>query len=592
MSQAIWSGGPGATIDLPNFSVVPLGLGDWEKKNTRTREVDEPRLLRAVCRMRGEKVRALRQPVGGDEGGAIPVTVFPGWLRCTKCNLLDRADSGSFKLKRDRDPTKTKYVHEHCPKNGGKVADAVPARFMVACEEGHLDDFPWHWYVHGGQSDCKGQLEFYEVGDSLQTQNLYVACRECGKKKSMAEAFGERSKEVLPACRGRHPHLPDRPPDACNAELRTVLLGASNVWFSVTRSSLALPEPSMSGLEGIVRREWASFEPLGSKDELTGAFAYLKKRFPELETASVDDVWEAISAVRSKLESESNPDDLLLPEWKTLTRVRERLEGGPDFLAKKVDPPSGFGEWIDSVVLLERLREVTVLLGFTRLEPPGDWNPDNPPDWAPLTDDLPRWLPANEVRGEGIFVRFKERAVLDWLNRPVVRERERLLEAAQRAWNDSRGREGTVGFPGIRYALLHTFSHLLLRELAMESGYAAASIKERIYAREAGASEAMAGVLLYTAAADSDGTLGGLVRLGKPELLGSMIERALERAGVCAADPLCSEHDPRGDGSLHGAACHACTFVSETSCENGNRYLDRALVVPVWGHEDAAFFAK
>lgn len=588
ISQFIWSGGPGAPIDLPNFSVVPLGLEYWGALGTQ--EIDEPRLLRAVRHMRGNQVRTLKQPVGAGEGG-IPVTVFPGWLRCTRCNLLAEANSGSFRLKKHRDPTRTKFVHESCPGNGGRNADAVPARFMVACEHGHLDDFPWHWYVHRGESECKGPLEFYEVGDSLQTQNLYVECRQCGSKRSMAEAFGEPAKESLPACRGRHPHLPDMPPEECDAELRTVLLGASNVWFSVTRSSLALPERPTSELERFVRREWTAFEDVDSEENLKFLLEmYFRKRYGELNGVSARDLWNAIALVRSRMEEESEPDDLLLPEWRTLTRVDTRLEGGPDFLAKRVEPPRGFERWIDSVVLLERLREVTALLGFTRLEPPGDWDPDNAPSWAPLTSDPPTWLPANEVRGEGIFIRFKESVVRDWLNRPPVRARDGLLAEAQRAWNRTRGKAGTTGYPGIRYVLLHTFSHLLLRELAMESGYSAASIKERIYAREEGEGEPMAGILLYTAAADSDGTLGGLVRLGRPAILGPMMARALERAGICATDPLCLEHDPRMDASLHGAACHACSFVSETSCESGNRYLDRALVVPLWDHGGLAFF--
>jgi hypothetical protein len=138
--------------------------------------------------------------------------------------------------------------------------------------------------------------------------------------------------------------------------------------------------------------------------------------------------------------------------------------------------------------------------------------------------------------------------------------------------------------------MLHTFAHLLIRELALECGYNAASIRERIYAKSDSESP-MAGVLLYTAAADSDGTLGGLVELGKPENLGRLIEQALDRATVCSSDPLCSEHNPGVDRSLHSAACHACTFVAETSCERGNRYLDRALLVKTFEVSDTAFFA-
>jgi hypothetical protein len=137
--------------------------------------------------------------------------------------------------------------------------------------------------------------------------------------------------------------------------------------------------------------------------------------------------------------------------------------------------------------------------------------------------------------------------------------------------------------------MLHTVSHLLIRELALECGYNAASIRERIYADKEG-DERQAGILIYTAAADSDGTLGGLVELGKPENLSRLLDQALSRAGICSSDPLCSEHNPEDDRSLHAAACHACSFVSETSCERGNRYIDRALIVPTLEVPDAAFF--
>src|SRR6478672_9725244 len=127
--------------------------------------------------------------------------------------------------------------------------------------------------------------------------------------------------------------------------------------------------------------------------------------------------------------------------------------------------------------------------------------------------------------------------------------------------------------------MLHTLAHMLIRELALECGYNAASIRERIYADVDDGMD-QAGILIYTAAADSDGTLGGLVELGRPENLGRLLKQALTRAAICSSDPLCSEHKPAADRSLHATACHACSFVSETSCEMGNRYSDRALLVP------------
>lgn len=198
-------------------------------------------------------------------------------------------------------------------------------------------------------------------------------------------------------------------------------------------------------------------------------------------------------------------------------------------------------------------------------------------------------VPATEVHGEGIFIRFDESRIVSWESRPEVKARDAKLRAGHSGWRNARHLDTAKGFPGIRYTMLHTISHLLIRELALECGYNAASIRERIYASLEGEAP-MAGILLYTAAADSDGTLGGLIELGTPANLVRLIEQALHRATICSSDPLCSEHDPEQDRTLHAASCHACTFVSETSCERGNRYLDRALLVRTFDSKDAAFF--
>jgi hypothetical protein len=233
---------------------------------------------------------------------------------------------------------------------------------------------------------------------------------------------------------------------------------------------------------------------------------------------------------------------------------------------------------------------VNALIGFTRVEAPEESDdPEDRPPMASLTRAKPTWVPASDVHGEGIFIRFKEQVIREWEGRESVRQRDEKLKTGHLGWRNARQLDPQKGYPGIRYAMIHTFSHLLIRELALECGYNAASIRERIYS-DNGAEDPMAGVLFYTAAADSDGTLGGLVELGKPENLGRLIKQALRRATVCSSDPLCSEHNPAKDRSLHGASCHACGFVAETSCERGNRYLDRALLVPTFDCPDAGIF--
>jgi hypothetical protein len=343
----------------------------------------------------------------------------------------------------------------------------------------------------------------------------------------------------------------------------------------------------------VVTDGWKYFEDVESEAETGVVLKTLKKgsTLPGVQVCEPGPTWEVIQAKRDGTLSQSalSEEDLKRPEWDVLTSPSPP-SGWPEFLSRKVDTPKELENILDSVLLLERLREVKALIGYTRVEAPEEGtDEDERPPMAALCKGSPEWVPACEVYGEGIFLRFKERPVRSWQDLPSVQDRNARMQGGHRGWRNARNLDPERGYPGIRYAMLHTLAHLLIRELALECGYNAASIRERVYASQDEAAP-MAGVLIYTAAADSDGTLGGLVELGKPENLGRLVEQALNRASVCSSDPLCSEHDPSEDRSLHSASCHACTFVSETSCERGNRYLDRALLVETFESEDAAFF--
>lgn len=595
-SQLLWTYGPGALIDLPNLSVVTMGLERWDVAGCRT--IDERRLLAAVRKMLGSQVAHLRMPPVIEDQNAdpfsaagmvgVPVRPFPRWLRCVKCGLLAEFDSGLFKLKEDRfRPENTHFEHENCPK--GRKAEAVPARFLLACRNGHLDDFPWHWFVHGGPTTCRGNLFFFERGASLQTENLWVKC-ECGAARSLVHAFGKESRDNLPACRGRHPHLDSY--EDCEQPPRAVLLGATNSWFAVSLSVLAIP-PMKNPLAQLVMAGWDFFEDVESVAEIKVVVKTLAKsgQLTGIDKYAPEEIWEAIQAKRDGKHEESDvsEEDIKIPEWEVLTNPNPPTDW-PFFLSRKEVPPPLYRHIFDDVLLLERLREVNALIGFTRVEAPEETaDPSERPPMAELSRSKPEWVPANEVHGEGIFIRFNEQRLKLWEAEAAVLKRDRLLREGHRLWRAARKLDPSLGYPGIRYSLLHTLAHILIRELALECGYNAASIRERIYASNDKANP-MAGILLYTAAADSDGTLGGLVDLGKPENLGRLLDQALRRARVCSSDPLCSEHDPTKDSSLHCSACHACSFVAETSCERGNRYLDRSLLVKTFDCAGAAFF--
>jgi len=593
-SQLLWTYGPGALIDLPNLSVVTKGLDHWDE--ARCQPVDEARLLAAVRRTLGSQVsRLYLPPIVGDENVdlfsaeakvGVPVLAFPRWLRCVRCQTLAEVDSGLFQAKiNPYRPEKSHYIHTNCEKGGNSLA--VPSRFMLACREGHLDDFPWHWFVHDGPSDCNGMLKFVEQGASLQTENLWVTCT-CGAKKSMAKAFGKAAEDNLPKCRGRHPHL-NRYDDRCDAEPRAVLLGASNSWFPVSISVLAIPMEDT--LEQLVLDGWEYFEDVESEEEVKFVVKTLNKSnsLPGIEKYKTSGIWKAIKEKRSgKSTDYATEEDIKRPEWDVLTMPNPPKDW-PHFLAKDAGKPKRYEKYFSTILQLERLREVNALMGFTRVEAPEETvEEDERPPMAPLSyNGKPEWVPAGEVHGEGIFLRFDETMVKAWEGSPAVKERDKIIRTGHRGWRNARKLDPSKGYPGARYVMIHTFAHLLIRELALECGYNSASIRERVYA-----DDKMAGVLIYTAAADSDGTLGGLVELGESDMLGRLIDQALERASVCASDPLCSEHEPTEDRTLHAAACHACTFVSETSCEKGNRYLDRAFVGETFKTKDTAFFKR
>ena len=602
-TQLLWTYGPGALVDMPSLSVVTLGIDRWDKD--RCPPIVEARLLSAVQKVLGPQVETMRMPPyvkadrvdpwSAEARVGVPVRPFPRWLRCVKCGMLAEYDSGLFKVKESRfRPENTRFVHESCRGSEGdkpaRDADAVPARFLLACRNGHLDDFPWRYYVHGGKPGCAAGLRFFESGASLQTENLWIKCDGCDAKRNMAQAFGKSGKENLPACRGRHPHL-DRYDANCDEDPRAVLLGATNSWFPITLSALAIPL-TRNPIIQLVQDGWDNFVDAESVTEIKAIIKVLVKNaiLPGINEYSPEEVWAVVEAIQNgDIDNTVSQDDIKGPEWDVFIEPNPPTDW-PHFLSESTDVPSSYKKQIANVLLLKRLREVNALIGFTRVEAPEESNnPDEQPPMASLSNDTPDWIPASQVHGEGIFVRFDEAMLKTWEAKPAVKALDAQLFEGHKGWRNSRKLDPNDGYPGIRYVLLHTLSHLLIRELALECGYNAASIRERIYA-DTSDGKSQAGILIYTAAADSDGTLGGLVELGKPDNLGRLLDQAIGRAKICSSDPLCSEHKPEKDRTLHAAACHACTFAAETSCERGNRYLDRALVVATLDNAEAAFF--
>lgn len=588
-TQLIYTFGVGSAVDLPQFSAMVMGLDDWPIGNME--EIKEERLLRVVRNQLGPQVRQLKAaPVKEDSIGplfarnspdGVPVAAFPRWLVCTQCRLLAPIASGVFEFRADAfRPERSGFIHKNCSKMARPAA--IPARFLVACQDGHIDDFPWLEYLHGPGVNCQGPLELRDVGASGEAADVMLRCNRCGSTKPMAPAFSEDGRANMPRCSGRHPHLRVAAPDECRHTARPITLGATNMWFSRTFSALSIPS-STDPLEQLVEQDLTTlFEDVQSEREVK-----LARRGNERYDPYTDaEIWAAVEKVRNTDDDAPlSMRDLKLPEWRLFANP-DPSRNSRDLRLRIGAPPANYTQWISSVVLIERLREVQALVGFSRLEAAGD---DSQTTLAPLRRGPADWVPAAEVRGEGLFLRLNEPKVSSWVAQNTQLAGQ--FVRAHRTWRSQRGLNPDTGFPGLRYVLLHSLSHALIRQFSVECGYAAASLKERIYSSTESDNEPMAGILIYTAAPDSEGTLGGLVTLGETANLEQHLNQAFEGLEICASDPLCAEFQPdQAFLALHGSACHNCLFLPETSCERGNRYLDRSVLVPTMERTEYAFF--
>ncbi|GAA2522601.1 DUF1998 domain-containing protein [Pilimelia columellifera] len=604
-SHLMFTGGIGALVDLPNFSVLVNGIDDWRYTQAYT-PLTEPRLLQAIqTLLRDRGVVELRpapwipgiddNPSGEAARVGVPVTPFPQWLRCTACNELGAYHPSVWTFVNDkpRRPDQALFFHNRCPSKRSKPL-AVPARFLLACTNGHLDDFPYPEFVHRGGACTaapKPRLIMRDFGGNLGA-NVQLECHSCGTaKRNISDAMGLRGPENLPACRGRHPHL--KTFGRCDQQARLLVAGASNQWFPQTLSALAVPKPAADRLDEEVERQWHNLVDIPSAAMLTTmrAMPAMNGVFAPLRDFTDADIYAAIERRRAAADTDTDQPvgypDLLTPEWQIFT-APQLPEATLDFTVRRdpaglLDLPSRL---FSDVLQVERLREVRALAGFTRLDAP---DPDDPGlvTRVSLGRGNPTWVPASEVRGEGIFLRIDEDLISDWGNR--VTDSAALhahRDAYQRFRHNRYSDRITADFdplyawPGARYIALHTLSHLLIRTIALECGYSSASLSERIYS--ASGDDPRAGILIYTAVPDAEGTLGGLVSLAEPAALRQLLDRALTDATRCSSDPLCGERLPQAPADfLHGAACHVCLFVSETTCERGNRYLDRRFVVAI-----------
>jgi hypothetical protein len=627
--QLITTYGPGAMVDLPDRSVVIGGLNLWHySRDDDSCYIDEPRLIAKLRGLLGVGTLLLKRPPSEDDDFAqkfksssgIRSPQFPLWFVAQpKKDPFPPFIDESGKRYRTRPLIhKERLVKDKLPwrEPGGtkQDLDVVPVRFVQCCANGHLSDIDWDRFAHGGaRSNCQEDLWLDEAGAGNDFNEIYVRCPKCKKRQALASTKGDNGASLLGQCRGHRPWLGNFSTDAlpCTDEKgkprynRLLVRSASNAYFPEMVGAISIPEAEDPLRQHLISH-LSFFEKVEDESDLKAALKFMPEKVAaRLRDRELADVMAVLSAVRGSAgdtRTEKQPA-LKLQEIKELYAPSAAL-GSSDPASTfhaEILPLTGKATWFtdrfDRVLKVHRLREVMALIGFTRLEPivkGVDGDPIDQHDIGAKRADINNkeldWVPAIENFGEGLFLGVSEAALQAWRQGDGVVQHSSKHREACKLWNRDHGlKANEFDWPGEAYLMLHSLAHLLITTAALECGYGASAIKERIYSFPGQGY----GILLYTSGSGSEGTLGGLVSLA--DRCDQLVAAALERGRLCSNDPFCSMHQPESDLEKrysHGAACHGCLLIAETSCEQRNQFLDRAFVVPTLDVADAAFFPE
>lgn len=617
-SQAVLQYGVGAMVDFRDRTLMTAAPEYWGGSVSHIRDERLEKILH---------VDYFGKPGDKDDvkfAEGISYVRFPEWYFCPSCRRFKpigewvteyRAKSPK---KAEEDPHMIQTMK--CPKC---FQELVVARIITACQEGHIDDFPWVKWVHcqnfGGPKEICSRPELTITTSSSASEGLEgltLKCLNCGAAASLRGAFDPGKFEELDKktdfrynfrCAGKHPWK--HKTESCKStEYPKVLQrGSSSVYFPVTESSLVIP-PYSSIVTNKIDESAAYAEykaVIASYLSTPGITAetiellhnsqtqVYAQRIAQ-ETAIPFD--KVVGVLKRK---NAAPDD---GEYSTAS-VKYRAEEYEAIMGETVIEAEDYGEFyregvdisaynlpfLKSISLIHKVREVQALVGFTRLKPVDSTDaPGSQAVVVPVKEPDTKWYPAYDVRGEGIFIEFDSSSINNWRSEnQFLAERVALLNDNYKKSfiGENHPREITG-----KFLLLHTISHLLIKQLSFECGYGIASLKERIYCSEAADGKEMAGILIYTACGDSEGTLGGLVRQGRSDTFPSIFNKAIENARTCSNDPVCSLSQGQGRDSLNLAACYSCTLIPETSCEEFNCFLDRGVVVGTFDNPNLGFF--
>lgn len=583
MSHLLGYSSVGAVVRGKNYLMTVMDIREWEQRGggiagTTIPYVEQVKSALGIGQQLCEPPVARVLDNGVVDGTCIPALRFPTWMKCPGCHLLYRRpwkDEAGAKLPR-------------CKQCDGR-ADLEQVTWVLVHENGYMADLPWHFLAHSSvnrnQRQCRQDNSSpYLLLKPKETGGWELRCSRNGCAASAS--FSGSEKLPLEFFNCQQPWLREMPGNESDKVGDVVQVNDARVHSAVVSTALVIPPESRINRGSIVDRLYSNS---GMRNEIEKANPGLHKKQVIRSVArklhcSKGDVEKALVEIERGYPlygSNITRGDLFNSEHQALMDPIPDLQEDEDFVTGHRT-----GEWrelagtvpggsrprqvidaIDRVIEVRRLKEIMVLRGFRRM------NGETlvPPDVIGKSD----WLPAVELYGEGIFFTLEESILQRWESQPAIVERAKDFERRYQA----SGQDFDPCEVVPRFLLLHTASHMLIRELEAEAGYPAASLKERIYcARPGKGRQPMAGVLIYVAVPDAFGSLGGVWEQADPTQFLRLMVRAFDKAEWCSLDPVCMAHEGQGPHMLNRSACHACALVPETCCAYGNMLLDRAFL--------------
>lgn len=589
------------------------GLDLWEEKFRTISDLDEFRVIEdRLAKRLG--VKDFRLPPDFRDPGAgvtnpslrVPFVRFPRWHYCTRCGRMEKVS-----IYHSQKPTCSGVSFD----SGRSCSDIppnrrqrlIPVRFIVICPHGHIQDFPFMEWVHGSTPpDGNHQLRLRAGRSSGTLSGIEITC-SCGGRKTMAGAFNEDSlQKIGVTCSGDRPWLGEeaerKNAQHCGQHLIVVQKGASNVYFAQVRSSIYLPQWEKSvdrKLIEVLEKSWGwltSGLVDGKFDRIRFELLAEQKFNPEKRDFYTDKLLEAAAKRLSGAESSITDDSE--EKYRKMEYDAILAEAGGDnqdfYITKNravnyddSETGSAISIGFTSIGLLHKLRETRAFVGFSRWLPDDGKSLDAKKDFIKLGRSI-TWLPAVVVRGEGVFFEFNEKRLKEWITKKEVIERAQFLSQHYNPPRQAKGQKLREIKP--EFVLIHTFAHLVINQFSYECGYGSSALRERIYCNLEFPNDTMNGVMIYTASGDSEGSLGGLVRQGKPGNLETIVYNAIENARWCSSDPICIDTHGQGPNSCNLAACHNCALLPETCCEESNMLLDRAMLIGTLDNYSIGYF--